>query len=81
MDRFGEEAGKFASPQGTPAPMRALSPGALSRPFNTYEVIQPLTVKEGPVLPAYGQPGLGTQYLLPSSVESLIRSDVLRKVQ
>jgi hypothetical protein len=39
IDRYGREGGTFVSPEGTPEPMRALPPGATTRPYNIYEVV------------------------------------------
>ncbi len=80
IDRYGYPTGTFASPAGTPAQMRSLAPGVAERPLNTYRVVKPLNVQSGRVAPWFGQPGGGTQYELPESVESLIRSGHLERV-
>jgi RHS repeat-associated protein len=81
VDRYGEEVGKYVSPMGTPAEMRALPPGSLSKPYNVYMVAKPIRVKAGLISPAYGQSGLGTQYLLESSVGELVRSGALVRLR
>jgi hypothetical protein len=78
IDRYGGEGGTFVSPEGTPEPMRALPPGATTRPYNVYEVVNPVEVRAGTVSPWFGQLGLGTQYELPDSVGNLIQNGYLK---
>jgi len=80
IDRYGFEGGTFASPEGVPAPMRALPPGSLDKPYNVYEVIKPLHVKSGRAAPWFQQPGLGRQYELPQSIHDLIEQGIIRRV-
>jgi hypothetical protein len=60
--------------------MRALPPGAGARPYNVYEVVNPVEVDAGTVPPWFGQIGLGTQYELPGSVADLIEQGFLKAV-
>jgi hypothetical protein len=80
IDRFGHEGGTFASPQGTPFALRGLPPESASKPYRVYEAVKPLAVNAGTATPAFGG-GLGPQYELPRSVEALIQSGHLRRVQ
>ncbi len=80
IDRFGFEGGTFAAPQGTPSAMRALPPGTTDRPYNAYEVLQPLLVKSGHALPWFQQPGLGTQFELPATISELLQLGFLRRL-
>jgi hypothetical protein len=80
IDRYGREGGTFVSPEGSPLEMRALPPGAGDRPYNVYEVVNPVKVDAGTVAPWFGQLGLGTQYELPASVAELIEQGVLKAV-
>ncbi len=77
IDRYGFRSGTFVSPQGTPFPMRALPDETLLKPFETYRVRIALDVDGGIVAPAFGKPGLGTQYELPFSVNELIQLKML----
>jgi RHS repeat-associated protein len=61
LDRFGSEAGTFASPSGTPFPLRSLPADAAERTLYRYEVVKPIPGKLGPAAPAFGQPGSGMQ--------------------
>ena len=80
LDRFGGEKGDFLSPAGTPYEGRALPPTSKNAPYNAYEVMRPLPVQSGPIAPAFGQPGGGTQFLAPRSVGDLVDSGYLRRL-
>ena len=80
IDRYGFGGGKFVSPTGTPLEMRALRPGTESLPYNNYRVVKPFEVNSGGVAPAFNQPGLGTQYELPVSIDILLKRGVIEKV-
>ena len=67
MDRFGDEKGRFLSPQGTPFPDRALPPDSLVAGYHTYTVTgSPLPdgyhIIQAEVAPWFEQPGGGTQF-------------------
>jgi len=53
----------------------------VGEPLHTYEVVKPVDVLEGPAAPYYGQPGMGTQYKLPDSIDNLVKTGVLREVR
>ncbi|PWW61849.1 TNT domain-containing protein [Actinokineospora spheciospongiae] len=80
IDRFGSARGDFVSPADTPYPQRGLPPDNLNNGYHQYEVVRPLPVWEGPIAPAMGQPGGGTQYVLPHSVVDLINAGYLREI-
>ena len=80
IDRFGgfldsngefRDYGTFVSPEGNSFTSRALPSSTKNKDYNAYEVIEPLKVNSGPAIPWFGQPGGGTQYELPSSIENL----------
>jgi len=82
IDRYGYPGGKYTSPVGTPYSMRALAPGTETKPYTLYEVMKPIPrVLESKIAPWFGEIGLGTQYLLPESVQSLIDSGHLKEVK
>lgn len=60
---FAEEPVKAMLPIGTPYEQRALSPGSKSEKYYEYEVIKPLPVIQGKVVPAFGETGGGVQIL------------------
>ena len=72
IDRYGKTSGVYASPEGTPYEQRSLAPGSENSPYNIYEVVRPFDVKAGTVAPWFDQPGGGTQYKLPMSIQELI---------
>jgi hypothetical protein len=74
IDRFGIASGSYVSPTGTPFIQRSLAPGTQYAPYNIYNVLKPIDVQAGPIAPAFGMPGGGMQYKLPSPVQSLIDS-------
>jgi RHS repeat-associated protein len=81
VDRFGfDTGGLFVAPNGTPIGQRALAPGTTGKPYSVFEVTNRLVVQHGPAEPWFGQPGLGTQYYLPASVEDLLNAGYLRRV-
>lgn len=80
IDRYGFGGGRFVSPAGTPVGARALRPGTENLPFNTYQVVKPFEVNAGGVQPWFGQPGLGTQYELPVSVNTLLNRGIIQPV-
>ncbi|MFM0345892.1 TNT domain-containing protein [Paraburkholderia sp. RL17-347-BIC-D] len=82
IDRYGYSGGSYTSPVGTPYPMRALPPGSDLKPYNIYEVIKPIeNVESSKIAPWFGELGLGKQYKLPESVQSLLDSGHLREVK
>ena len=69
IDRYGLPRGKYASPVGTPYPMRALPPGTDSGPYTVYKVMKPiLNVAESKITPWFEEMGMGTQYKLEYSI-------------
>ncbi|MGH3878648.1 MAG: TNT domain-containing protein [Actinophytocola sp.] len=96
IDRFGPGFGRFTSPPGTPFPERGLppdnlfderdpsrpgvTPGAPAPSYHRYEVVQPIPVWAGPIAPAMGQPGGGTQFYMPNAVVDLVNAGYLREV-
>ena len=80
VDRFGFSGGRFLSPEGTPATMRSLPPLSFQRPYRKFEVVKPLEVQAGEVAPAFGELGLGTQFVTQESIRKLIASGHLMEV-
>jgi RHS repeat-associated protein len=77
VDRIGSTNGRFMAPEGTPFPQRSM-PGP-EVPATPYEVTQPVPgVMEGPTAPWYGQPGGGTQYVLPKPLQWYIDNGFMR---
>ena len=71
IDRFGRPTGGFVAPAGTPFGDRALPAASYDVEYHVYEVKKPINgVRGGPAEPWFNQPGNGTQYQLPRSVQS-----------
>ncbi len=74
VDRYGSLDGGFLAPFGIPYAARSLPPWnlddkqAFTCNYHTYKVLKPFAVEAGPIAPAFGQPGLGLQYQLVSSL-------------
>ncbi|KAK2036989.1 hypothetical protein LZ31DRAFT_613450 [Colletotrichum somersetense] len=88
IDRFGGEGGDYTAPAGTPYAMRSLPPTNLNMrrdslyPYNyyVYKVRKSIVVEAGPILPHFGQPGLGVQFRMPSKINTLIEQGILSRV-
>jgi Tuberculosis necrotizing toxin len=75
VDRFGSQYGSFLAPEDTPYAERALPPQSLDDfdpaftcNYHLYLVLKPFKAEAGPIAPGFGQPGLGLQYQLVSSL-------------
>ncbi|WP_346320974.1 DUF6443 domain-containing protein [Chitinophaga sp. YIM B06452] len=80
IDRFGSVYGKYFSPRNTPKSMRALPPDNTGVP-NAYKVMKPFEVQSSVIAPAFNQIGLGTQYLSPVNVSTLLKRGIIAPIQ
>lgn len=88
LDRFGSEYGTFVSAAGAAYGQRSLPPSNLDAapgatyPYNyhVYTVSKPLVVVAGPIAPAFGQQGLGLQFLVPANVITLVNQGYLTRL-
>ena len=80
IDRYGgyidsgcfHDPGKFVSSKGLPFPQRALPLSALQKPYRAYRVVKAIaSVNKGQIIPWFKEPGLGIQYLMPVTIDSL----------
>jgi hypothetical protein len=74
VDRFGSDTGRFLSPVFALYRERSLPPSSLNTngskfpsDYHVYRVVKPFNVTSGPIAPAFGQPGQGTQYFTGAS--------------
>ncbi|PZF74615.1 TNT domain-containing protein [Taibaiella soli] len=89
VDRYGgyydadsvfQDKGTFVSKTDVPFPQRALPEKTLSSPHRVYKIVKPIpNVKEGQIIPWFSQPGLGTQYELPYTVNDLKKEGYLQE--
>ena len=81
VDRYGYPGGKFVSPAGTSFGARALPADYLTtKPFHAYEVMKPIEVNTGSIMPWFSQYGMGIQHEFPVSLEILLKRGFLREV-
>ena len=76
IDRFGDEAGKYVSPYGTPIEMRALPPNNAMQ-YNSYLIVKPIEVRSSVVAPWFGKIGYGMQYRLPRTINDLLKRGII----
>jgi len=72
LDRFGGPNGNLTYSAGTPFAERSLVPEWVNRPYHVYRVQRPLEALAGVAIPWFNQPGGGSAYLLPASIEELL---------
>jgi hypothetical protein len=72
LDRFGGPSGNLTYAAGTPFAERSLVPEWVNRPYHVYRVQRPLETLAGVAIPWFNQPGGGSAYLLPASIEELL---------
>ncbi|MFD9960387.1 glycohydrolase toxin TNT-related protein [Amycolatopsis sp. NPDC058986] len=72
LDRFGGPSGNLTYAAGTPFEERSLVPEWVNRPYHVYRVQRPLETLAGVAIPWFNQPGGGSAYLLPASIEELL---------
>ncbi|MFF0146769.1 glycohydrolase toxin TNT-related protein [Amycolatopsis sulphurea] len=72
LDRFGGPNGNLTYAAGTPFGERSLVPEWITRPYHVYRVQRPLEALAGVAIPWFNQPGGGSAYLLPASIEELV---------
>jgi hypothetical protein len=51
----------------------------LTKRRHRYEAVRPIPIREGPIAPAMGQPGGGTQYYFTHSIVDLVNAGYLRE--
>ena len=81
IDRYGYGGGKYTSPVSVPYEQRSLMPGTHLKPYKRFMVQKPIDVTEGTVAPWFGEPGGGTQYLMPNSVGDLVKGGSLTELK
>jgi nicrotizing toxin Mtb-like protein len=72
LDRFGGPNGNLTYAAGTPFHERSLVPEWANRPYHVYRVQRPIESLYGIAIPWFEQPGGGSAYLLPASIEDLV---------
>lgn len=81
IDRYGSKYGNYTSPIGTSFEARALPYKDNSWAYHKYMVIKDIDgVTTSQIAAAFGQPGGGIQFELPSSVKKLVEAGFLKEV-
>ncbi|MEU4802032.1 TNT domain-containing protein [Actinosynnema sp. NPDC023587] len=80
VDRFGDGSGNLVYAAGTPFAERSLVPSWINRPYRVYRLRRPVEALTGVAVPWFEQPGGGTAYLMPKSVEDMLADGVLVEV-
>ncbi|WNV90761.1 glycohydrolase toxin TNT-related protein [Umezawaea sp. Da 62-37] len=80
VDRFGEPAGNLVYAAGTPFEERSLVPSWINRAYRVYRLRRTVEVLTGVAVPWFEQPGGGTAYLFPNSVEDMVADGALIEV-
>lgn len=80
LDRFGDGAGTFFSPQGTGYRERALPYVCRGYTYATYRVVQPLPALLGTTSPWFGDPGGALQVKTTPCANQLVAMGVLQVV-
>lgn len=81
LDRFGDPDGNLMYAAGTAFEERSVWPDWVHRPYHVYRVQQPLECLAGVAIPWFNQPGGGSAYILPTSVEELVAQRVLVELE
>ncbi|WHA44059.1 glycohydrolase toxin TNT-related protein [Agrobacterium larrymoorei] len=81
MDRFGYDGGTYTSPIGVKYEQRALQPGTHLKPYKKFRVLKQFDVEKSTVSPWFGDPGLGDQYKLPSTVKDLLDREFIEEIK
>ncbi|SDP14708.1 Protein of unknown function [Actinopolyspora xinjiangensis] len=77
LDRFGDPDGNVMYAIRTPYNQRSLPPQWAGRNYFAYRVQRPVQVLSGTAVPWFEQPGGGTAYVLPASVNELLGDGTL----
>ncbi len=90
IDRYGgfyladsvfHDKGKFVCFKGVPFAKRALPQSTLKSPYRLYRIIKAITnIKRGLIIPWFDEPGLGTQFEMPVSIDDLKQSGYIVEV-
>ncbi|MGJ7905397.1 glycohydrolase toxin TNT-related protein [Actinopolyspora sp. H202] len=81
IDRFGDPDGNVTYAIRTPYNQRSLPPQWATRNYFAYRVQRPVQVLSGTAVPWFEQPGGGTAYVLPVSVNELLGDGTLVALQ
>uniref|UniRef100_UPI0028051CE5 TNT domain-containing protein n=1 Tax=uncultured Allisonella sp. TaxID=339338 RepID=UPI0028051CE5 len=80
--RYGKIKGWYVSPLGTTLEERAMPNSTDLAQYHEYEVVHDIdSVEKSTIAPWFGKRGLGIQYRLPCSVETLLQTGKIKEVK
>jgi hypothetical protein len=77
VDRFGTPGGNVVYAARTPYANRSVPPDSINSGYHAYRLERPLRMLAGVAIPWFQQPGGGTAYVLPRSIERLLDEGAL----
>ncbi|MFF5094697.1 MULTISPECIES: glycohydrolase toxin TNT-related protein [Actinosynnema] len=80
VDRYGSGEGNLVYQIGTPFPHRSLVPSWINRPYRAYRLRRSVEVLTGTAVAWFEQPGGGTAYLLPKTIDDMLADGALVEV-
>lgn len=80
VDRLGSGEGNVVWVARTPWPLRSLPPDHAERPYAAFALLRPVEALVGEAGAWFGQPGGGTAFVLPRSVDALVADGALRRL-
>lgn len=80
VDRLGTGEGNVVWVARTPWPLRSLPPDHAERPYAAFALLRPVEALVGEAGAWFGQPGGGTAFVLPRSVDALVADGALRRL-
>ncbi len=81
IGRYGSEGGSYVTNQGASVAELSLPPGANVGQYAEYRVIKEIPkAVQGEIAPWFDQPGGGTQYKLPQTIQELLDGKYIEKI-
>ncbi|MDR1778756.1 MAG: TNT domain-containing protein [Clostridiales Family XIII bacterium] len=81
ISRVGKpDGGQYASTYETPLAERSLPPRSGTVKEYLYRVDKPIPVLAGTTAPAFGQPGMGIQYLFGRDIQYWVKNEYLKEL-
>jgi hypothetical protein len=81
VGRIGKGTGKYVAPPRTSPEKLSLKPGTDTSMYNEYKIVREIPgVEKAKIAPWFGQPGGGTQYKLPKSIDILLEEGYIELI-
>ena len=79
LQRYGGPSGTYLAPLGTAYQSVALPGGSQEKAKHYYRVVRPVSVTQGRIAPAFGEPGGGMQFITSQPVSELLKNGSLER--